>query len=76
MAGAGRAKNVAVSLIGKIKTASHMTAILLLLYYEPIKGISTQVIGTWLIYLAAVMTVVSMVYYVVQAYKSTRKPRN
>jgi len=76
MAGAGRGKNVAVSLIGKIKTASQMIAILLLLYYEPISGISTQEIGTWLIYLAALMTVVSMIYYVVQAYKSTRKPRN
>ena len=76
MAGAGRGKNVAVSLIGKIKTASQMIAILLLLYYEPISGISTQQIGTWLIWLAALMTVVSMIYYVVQAYKSTRKPRN
>ena len=76
MAGAGRGKNVAVSLIGKIKTASQMIAILLLLYYEPILGLNTQVIGTWLIYLAALMTVASMIYYVAQAFKSARKPRN
>lgn len=74
MAGAGRGKNVAVSLIGKLKTASQMIAILLLLYYEPIAGLNTQLIGTWLIYLAALMTVVSMIYYIVHAYNAGRKP--
>ena len=76
MAGAGRGKNVAVSFIGKIKTASQMIAILLLLYFDPIMNIDTQLIGTWLIYLAAVLTVVSMIYYVVHAYNAGRKPRN
>ncbi len=74
MAGAGRGKNVAVSFIGKLKTASQMIAILLLLYYEPIAGLDTQLIGTWLIYLAALMTVVSMIYYIVHAYNAGRKP--
>ena len=74
MAGAGRGKNVAVSFIGKLKTASQMVAILLLLYYEPIAGFDTQLIGTWLIYLAALMTVASMIYYIVHAYKSGRNP--
>ncbi|MDP1683581.1 MAG: CDP-diacylglycerol--glycerol-3-phosphate 3-phosphatidyltransferase [Burkholderiales bacterium] len=74
MAGVGRGKNVAVSFVGKVKTASQMIAILLLLYYEPIAGLDTHFIGTWLIYLAALMTVVSMVYYIVQAYNTARKP--
>lgn len=74
MAGAGRGKNVAVSFIGKLKTASQMVAILLLLYYEPIAGLDTQLIGTWLIYLAALMTVASMIYYIVHAYKAGRNP--
>ena len=74
MAGAGRGKNVAVSFIGKVKTASQMVAILLLLYYEPIAGLDTHLIGTWLIYLAALMTVASMIYYIVHAYKAGRNP--
>lgn len=67
MAGAGQGKNVAVALIGKIKTASQMVAILLLLYHEPVAGLPVGEIGTWLIYLAAVLTIASMVYYLVQA---------
>ncbi|MEJ5210726.1 MAG: CDP-diacylglycerol--glycerol-3-phosphate 3-phosphatidyltransferase [Burkholderiales bacterium] len=67
MAGAGQGKNVAVALIGKIKTASQMVAILLLLYHEPVAGLPVNEIGTWLIYLAAVLTIASMVYYLVQA---------
>ena len=74
MAGAGRSKNVAVSFVGKVKTASQMISILLLLYYEPVAGFNTQLIGTWLIYLAALMTVASMIYYIIHAYKSDRKP--
>ena len=73
MAGDGKQKNVAVAFIGKIKTASQMVAILFLLYHDPIGPLDIRSIGTWLIYVAAVLTVVSMVYYIVQAFFSTRK---
>lgn len=76
MAGAGQSKSVAVSFVGKVKTASQMIAIVLLLYHEPIGALNTLQAGTWLIYLAAILTVASMVYYVVQAYQSARKPAN
>ena len=64
MAHIGKSKSVAVSFVGKIKTSSQMAAILLLLYHGPIVGgWSAHVIGTWLIYLAAALTLWSMVYY-------------
>ena len=74
MAGGGQRKNVTVAFIGKIKTASQMIAILLLLYHERLLGLDIQGIGTWLIYIAAVLTVVSMVFYIFQAFYSSRKP--
>jgi cardiolipin synthase len=76
MAGEGQRKNVAVAFIGKFKTASQMIAILLLLYHDTLFGLDIQDIGTWLIYIAAVLTVVSMVYYIGQAFFSSRKPSN
>jgi cardiolipin synthase (CMP-forming) len=64
MAKIGKSKSVAVSLLGKIKTVSQMVAILLLLYAAPVLGmIDALVIGTALIYIAAVLTVWSMFYY-------------
>jgi len=64
MAKIGKSKSVAVSLIGKIKTTSQMVAILLLLYQAPILGmVDSLKIGTLLIYIAAVLTVWSMFYY-------------
>src|SRR6476660_5940174 len=39
MAQLGRTKNVAVAFIGKVKTASQMTAIIALLLYEPLFGV-------------------------------------
>ncbi len=64
MAQIGRSKSVAVSFLGKIKTASQMVAIPLLLYHGDVGGyFNAQEIGTWLIYLAAVLTLWSMIYY-------------
>jgi CDP-diacylglycerol--glycerol-3-phosphate 3-phosphatidyltransferase/cardiolipin synthase len=63
MAQIGARKSVAVSMIGKVKTAAQMTAIPLLLYHKPILGIDIHTLGTWLIYVAAVLTLWSMGYY-------------
>jgi CDP-diacylglycerol--glycerol-3-phosphate 3-phosphatidyltransferase/cardiolipin synthase len=63
MAKIGEAKSVAVSFLGKVKTASQMLAIPLLLYHDRIGAFSPQQAGTWLIYLAAALTLVSMAYY-------------
>ena len=67
MAQLGRSKSVAVSMLGKFKTAFQMLAILFLLYQEPLFGIETLWWGTLLIYLAAVLTLWSMVYYLMLA---------
>ena len=64
MAKAGRAGNVAVSFIGKLKTTAQMLAILLLLYHDPIGTWSwTPFVGRWLLYLAAFLTLWSMLHY-------------
>jgi len=63
MAKIGQSKSVAVNLLGKIKTISQMIAVPLLLYNERIGVLSPQRVGTWLIYLAAILTLVSMFHY-------------
>jgi len=68
MAQIGAHKSVAVSMIGKIKTAAQMSAIPLLLYHKPIGGVDIHLLGTWLIYIAAVLTLWSMGYYMRMAW--------
>ena len=63
MAKIGQSKSVAVNFLGKIKTISQMIAVPLLLYHERIGMLSPQRVGTWLIYVAAILTLVSMFYY-------------
>jgi len=64
MAKLGRSKSVAVNFLGKVKTGSQMAAILLLLYHGMLFGLfDTEYIGTVLIYVAAVLTLWSMIYY-------------
>jgi len=63
MAQIGQARSVAVSLIGKIKTVSQMIAIPLLLYHDSLDAFDPQRWGTWLIYIAAVLTLISMGWY-------------
>ena len=63
MAKIGQSKSVAVNFLGKIKTISQMIAVPLLLYHDRIGMFSPQRVGTWLIYLAAILTLVSMFYY-------------
>lgn len=63
MANIGEGKSVAVSLLGKIKTVSQMVAIPLLLYDDDIGSFNPAVAGSWLIYLAALLTLASMAYY-------------
>jgi cardiolipin synthase (CMP-forming) len=64
MAQIGASKSVAVSSIGKIKTAAQMTAIPLLLFHDILLGLlDTHVWGERLVWIAAVLTVWSMFYY-------------
>jgi CDP-diacylglycerol---glycerol-3-phosphate 3-phosphatidyltransferase len=63
MARIGEAKSVAVNFLGKIKTISQMIAIPLLLFHERVGMLDAQRVGTYLIWLAALLTLVSMFYY-------------
>jgi CDP-diacylglycerol--glycerol-3-phosphate 3-phosphatidyltransferase/cardiolipin synthase len=64
MAKLGQGRSVAVNLLGKIKTVSQLVAIPLLLYHERIgASFDPQRLGTWLLYVAAALTVASMLYY-------------
>ncbi len=75
MAQLGESKSIAVSMLGKMKTVSQMVAVLLLLYHEPLVGLPTHAIGTWLIYLAALLTMWSMIFYLMLALPQiTKKP--
>ena len=67
MAIIGESRGVAVSYIGKLKTGTQMIAIILLLIYEPIDFFPTYIIGTGLVYIAVVLTVWSMFYYIKKA---------
>jgi len=67
MAKVGQAGSVAVAYIGKLKTGFQMVAIPLLLYHDQAAGLDAQWWGTLLINVAAVLTVVSMLYYVRKA---------
>ncbi len=73
MAQIGAAKSVAVHMIGKLKTVGQMVAIPFLLFDGKLFGlIDTHVWGTWLIWIAAVLTVWSMVYYLQKAIPEIR----
>jgi CDP-diacylglycerol--glycerol-3-phosphate 3-phosphatidyltransferase/cardiolipin synthase len=64
MAQLGQGKNVAVALIGKVKTVAQMTAIIALLLWEPvIPGISTPLVGIVALWIAAILTLWSMFHY-------------
>jgi cardiolipin synthase (CMP-forming) len=64
MAQIGRTRNVAVAFIGKVKTAAQMTAIIALLLWEPvIPGVTTPLLGTVALWVAAILTLWSMFHY-------------
>ena len=69
----GASKNVAVSMLGKIKTAAQMLAIPALLYYAPWFGLDLRLVGNWLIWIAALLTLWSMGYYLRMAWPEIAK---
>jgi cardiolipin synthase len=75
MAKVGASKSIAVSMLGKIKTTFQMIAILLLLYHERLMGIDCQMIGSLLLYIAALLTLWSMGYYMMLAMPQIKKSK-
>jgi CDP-diacylglycerol--glycerol-3-phosphate 3-phosphatidyltransferase len=73
MAQIGASRSVAVHMLGKLKTTSQMVAIPFLLFDGALFGvIDTRLWGTGLMYIAALLTVWSMVYYLRKAIPEIR----
>jgi len=70
MAELGARAKVAVSFLGKIKTTGQMIAIPFLLYRDPLMGMPTIRIGEILLYIAAGLTLWSMIIYLRAAWPS------
>jgi len=73
MAQIGASRSVAVHMLGKLKTVVQMVAIPFLLFDAALfEVIDTRLWGTVLIYIAAVLTIWSMVYYLRKALPEIR----
>ncbi len=68
MAELGQTAKVKVSQLGKWKTTVQMLAIGFLLYREDLFGLPINLIGYWLLYIAAFLTLWSMMNYLSAAY--------
>jgi CDP-diacylglycerol--glycerol-3-phosphate 3-phosphatidyltransferase/cardiolipin synthase len=69
MAQIGRSKSVAVNILGKVKTVTQLVAIPFLLYNAPFFGLfHTNPVGQVLIWIAALVTLLSMVVYLKAAW--------
>jgi CDP-diacylglycerol--glycerol-3-phosphate 3-phosphatidyltransferase len=73
MAEIGQRAKVKVSQLGKWKTTAQMAAITLLLYRDDLLGLPINQIGYWLLYVSAILTLWSMVNYLVAALSTIRE---
>jgi CDP-diacylglycerol--glycerol-3-phosphate 3-phosphatidyltransferase len=73
MAKSGKSASVAVSFVGKLKTTAQMVAIVMLLYFHPVANLPVAAIGTLLIWVAALLTLISMAYYLMMAARALQK---
>ncbi|MDX1251023.1 MAG: CDP-diacylglycerol--glycerol-3-phosphate 3-phosphatidyltransferase [Gammaproteobacteria bacterium] len=76
MAEIGARTRVAVSFVGKIKTTAQMFAIILLLFQNPFAGLPTHTIGLILLYVAAGLTLWSMIVYIHAAWPALTAEEN
>ncbi len=74
MAEIGSRTKVAVSEIGKFKTAAQMAAITLLIYRDDLWSIPIYTVGLVLMFVAVVLTLWSMTMYLRAAWPSLRGP--
>ncbi len=70
MSGMGKSQDVAVSFLGKAKTAGQMFALLFLIYEHDIFGLPTYTFGVGLLVWSAILTIVSMFVYVKSAWRT------
>ena len=73
MAQIGASRSVAVHILGKLKTSVQMTAIPLLLYNDRLLNlIDTHIWNYWLLWIAVILTIWSMAYYLQKALPEIR----
>ena len=72
MAELGSRAQVAVSVIGKFKTAAQMTALVLLIYRDDLFGLPIFTIGYVLLYISVVLTLWSMTVYLQAAWPALK----
>lgn len=68
MAEIGARKKVAVSILGKIKTITQMVSLGFLIFHDSVFGLPVFEIGLVMLYIAAILTLVSMLQYLVAAW--------
>jgi CDP-diacylglycerol---glycerol-3-phosphate 3-phosphatidyltransferase len=73
MAEIGQRAKVKVSTLGKWKTTAQMVAIGFLLYHDDLWGLPINLMGYWLLYISAVLTLWSMVNYLIAAFASVNE---
>lgn len=73
MAEIGQRAKIKVSPLGKWKTTAQMLAITLLLYGENFMGLPIMTWGYWLLYIAAILTLWSMINYLTVAIATLKK---
>lgn len=73
MATMGKRKSVAVNMIGKFKTAAQLAAIPMLLHAGQVAGLDMIFWGTLLIWVAAILTLWSMAYYLYVAWPDLKE---
>lgn len=73
MAEVGQRSKVAVSYLGKVKTTAQIIALLLLLYQQPLFGLPLYTLGVIMLYVAAALTLWSMIDYLRAAFSGTAK---
>ncbi|MEH6456263.1 MAG: CDP-diacylglycerol--glycerol-3-phosphate 3-phosphatidyltransferase [Cocleimonas sp.] len=70
MAEVGQRSKVAVSYIGKVKAVTQILSIVFLLYNKDLFGVPIRELGLFLLVIATVLTVVSMVQYLKDAFSN------
>ena len=73
MAELGARSKVAVSVYGKVKTIAQMVALMLLLFREPVLGLPIYELGLASLYVAALLTLLSMYQYLLSAWPKLRE---
>jgi len=73
MAELGARSKVAVSVYGKVKTIAQMVALMLLLFREPMLGLPIYQLGLASLYVAALLTLISLYQYLVTAWPKLKE---